>query len=119
MTAPKDHAERLDRILNAWENLAPEKTFGGMTLEDFKNYATPSFTHRDRIQDLEAQLIAAKANRDHADTLSLEKCQLVINGVIGEPTEGPDSDIYQAMGFIRKSQRRSGLTRKKTSKTAE
>jgi hypothetical protein len=38
--------------------------------------------------------------------------QLVVNGVVGDPTFGPDSALYEAMGYVRKSERKSGLTRK-------
>ena len=30
-----------------------------------------------------------------------------------DPTEGDDSALYKAMGYVRKSDRKSGLTRKK------
>jgi hypothetical protein len=32
--------------------------------------------------------------------------------VRGTPQHGPDSSLYRALGYIRKSERRSGLTRK-------
>jgi hypothetical protein len=38
--------------------------------------------------------------------------QLVTNGVLGDPEAGPDSDLYEAMGYVRTSARKSGLTRK-------
>ncbi len=43
----------------------------------------------------------------------MEKSTLVVNGIIGDPNFGPDSDLYEAMGYVRKSARKSGLTRKK------
>ena len=38
---------------------------------------------------------------------------LMVNGVKGDPDFGEDSDLYEAMGYVRKSERKSGLTRKK------
>jgi len=35
-------------------------------------------------------------------------------GVAGDPNFGNDSPLYGAMGFVRKSNRASGLTRKST-----
>jgi hypothetical protein len=32
--------------------------------------------------------------------------------VTGDPAFGPDSSLYEAMGYVRKSERKSGLTRK-------
>lgn len=34
-------------------------------------------------------------------------------GVAGSPDYGNDSPLYGAMGFVRKSEKKSGLTRKK------
>jgi len=34
-------------------------------------------------------------------------------GVAGDPAYGNDSPLYGAMGFVRKSEKKSGLTRKK------
>ena len=39
--------------------------------------------------------------------------ELVVNGVIGNPDFGPNSAHPEAMGYIRKSDRKSGLTHKK------
>jgi hypothetical protein len=36
-------------------------------------------------------------------------------GVAGDPAYGNDSPLYGAMGFVRKSEKKSGLTRKKKS----
>ena len=103
-------------MINAWETLAPTKSFGGMTLDQFKAIATPAQTARQRIADLESQMTQAINDRDAGDTAFLAKAQLVVNGVLADPSEGPDSSLYEAMGYTRKSERRSGLTR--TKKTA-
>jgi len=50
-------------------------------------------------------------DRDSADATFLAKAQLVVNGVLADPTEGPDSSLYEAMGYTRKSERKSGLHR--------
>jgi hypothetical protein len=61
---------------------------------------------------LETQTTEALNDRDAADAVVLAKAQQVVNGVLADPSEGPDSSIYEAMGYTRKSERRSGLTRK-------
>lgn len=116
---PKDNLEKIKRILNAWETLAPTKSFGGMTLAQFKTTAQPSLDTRDLIDDLEAQLAQAKARRDAADDESLDSCKRAANGVLADPTEGEDSALYQEMGYTRKSDRKSGLTRKGKKKPTE
>jgi hypothetical protein len=111
-TGPKENELKMQRLLNAWETLAPGKSFGGMTLTQFQSAAQPAQAARQRIDDLEDQLKQAIADRDNADKAFLAKTQLVVNGVLADPTEGIDSALYEAMGYTRKSERKSGLTRK-------
>jgi hypothetical protein len=112
-SGPKGNELKIQRILNAWETLAPGKTFGGMTLAQFQAAVQPSQAAREQIEDLEDQRTQAITNRDRADADSLAKAQLVVNGVLADPTEGPDSALYEAFGYTRKSERKSGLTRKR------
>jgi hypothetical protein len=112
-TNPKNNEQKMEKMLNAWETLAPEKSFGGMTLAQFHQAALPAQGARQRIDDLEDQLKQALTDREQADDAFLAKAQLVINGVLSDPTEGPDSALYEAMGYTRKSERKSGLTRKR------
>ena len=109
---PKSREEKMNRILNAWETLAPAKSFGGMTLAQFQAVAAPAQAARQRLADLEDQITQATNDRDNADEVVVEKSQLVVNGVLADPTEGPDSSLYEAFGYTRKSERKSGLTRK-------
>ena len=109
---PRSKEEKMDRILNAWETLASAKAFGGMTLDQFKAVAAPAQAARQRLADLEDQTTQAINDRDVADEVFGEKAQLVVNGVLADPTEGPDSSLYEAMGYTRKSERKSGLTKK-------
>lgn len=111
-TTPKANQEKMQRMTNAWETLAPAKSFGGMTLAQFKTAAQPAIDAREQIDDLEDQLTGAINAREEADSTFAGKAQQVVNGVLADPTEGPDSALYEAMGYTRKSERRSGLTRK-------
>ena len=110
--SPKGNEAKIERILTAWKTLAPAKSFGGMTLSQFEAAAQPARTARARIDELEDQRKQAIADREAADEAFAAKAQLVINGVLADPTEGADSALYEAMGYTRKSERRSGLTRK-------
>ena len=113
MNAPKKTAAKIDKIISAWETLAEVKIFGGMTLTQFKAAVQPSCAAREQISTLNRQLIAALDVRNDADVVSLSKVKLAVKGVLGDPEFGPDSDLYEAMGYVRKSERKSGLTRKK------
>ena len=110
--APKDVAAKLTTMLTAWKALAPTQTFGGMTYEQFAAKVQPSFAGRKTIADLQLDLINAQTRRAAADKISLKAAELVVNGVKGDPTEGDNSALYEAMGYIRKSKRKTGLTHK-------
>jgi hypothetical protein len=112
-SSPKDNQLKMERMLNAWENLARTKSFGGMTLEQFQAVAAPAQAARALIADLEDQLTQAITARENADAAFAQKAELVINGVRADPTEGLNSALYEAMGYTRKSDRKSGLTTKK------
>jgi hypothetical protein len=84
-----------------------------MTRAQFEAITAPSLAARQRIDDLEDQLKQAKADRDRADAEANAKAQLVVAGVVGDPTEGPDSALYEAFGYTPKRERKSGLTRKR------
>jgi hypothetical protein len=112
MATPKNIEEKIERMLNAWRTLAPDKSFGGMTLAQFEAAAAPSKAARQNIVDLNDQLTAAMAARDEADVLLLAKAQLVVAGVLADPTEGADSALYERFGYTRKSARKTGLTRR-------
>lgn len=115
MPQPKDTLDKLLRITNGWETLAPEKSFGGMTLTQFKAALKRSMDTREELRVLESQTQSKKIERDDADVESLRAAQLVVNGVVGDPAEGPESDLYAAFGYTRPSERKTGLTRKKNS----
>jgi hypothetical protein len=111
--SPKKALERLEKIENALKQQAPAGKFGAIGSSDFSVQVQKSRDARAAIIDLENQLRAANNSRDVVDTENLRQAQLVVNGVIGDPEFGPDSSLYETMGFIRKSERKSGLTRKK------
>lgn len=113
---PKETIARLLRMLNAWEELASEKKFGATSLEQFRAIVERSVAARARIDDLENQMTQAITERENADDAGLEAAKLIANGVRADPTEGEDSALYEAMGYTRASERKSGLHRNKGGK---
>lgn len=114
MPRPKEIEEKLDRIVNAWRTLAPSKVLAGMTLQLFEEACFPSKEFRGLVKQLEDQMTQAINDRDAADENTLAKMQLVVAAVVGDPAYGPDSTLYEAFGYTRKSERKTGLTRKST-----
>ena len=119
MPSPKDIEEKLLKIINAWRTLAPEKSFGGMTVAQFEAACAPSTASRSLINELQNKLTEAIADRDAADENAMAKVQLVVAGVLADPTEGDDSPLYTAFGYTPRSQRKTGLTRKSKKKPTE
>lgn len=111
--SPKENEEKMQKILTAWKTLAISKSFGGMTFAEYSAMVSNCMTPRTRLEELEDEMMQEQANRDAADELAMARILLVVAGVIADPTEGANSALYEAMGYVRKSERKSGLTRKK------
>ena len=116
--SPKQNEEKLQEVVSAWETLRPTKSFGGYTLAQFKDKIKPSLDARASISTLENQLLAAQNTRDDADKASLSALLLVVNAVKGDPEEGDNGELYEAMGYVRRSERSSGLHRGKQASPA-
>jgi hypothetical protein len=112
MSGPKEIEDKIRKVINGWTSLAPTKSFGGKTLDQFKTIVAPSLAKRETIANLENQLAQAINERDAADEVSLATIQQVVAGVNADPEEGPDSSLIEAFGYTRKSERKSGLGRK-------
>ncbi len=104
--------DRIEDISAAWRALALDSKFAGMTLEEFKAAVMPPETLRADIKALEKQLEGKKTARSDADKAAGAILELVIDSVRGTPGFGRDSDLYRACGYVRKSERKSGLSRR-------
>lgn len=81
-------------------------------MEQFKAKTKPSFDLRGQIGVLENQSIDLATRCAVADATSNEAALLAVNAVKGDPEHGENSALYAAMGYVRKSDRQSGLARK-------
>jgi hypothetical protein len=114
--APGAIQERYKRFLQAWDTLAPTKTFGGHTLGDIQQLAGISETARETIDDLDTQMAGAIQARDDNDDTILAALDLVINGVRADKSVGgSDGALYKEMGYIPKSQRKPPTRKPKPS----
>lgn len=113
---PMNHTQNGDKIvtvLKAWTSNRPQKTFSGMTLAEFNEAVKDSIELRKKISAARVVLEALLVERAAADARSMQVVQRVVNAVIADPTEGADCELYELMGYVRKSKRASGLTRGK------
>lgn len=117
--SPKVIEEKYTRILNAWKTLAADKTFGRITLEQLETQVAKSNATRERLATLEDEIKQQQANRATEDAITLQMCSLLVKNVVADSDFGDDSALYETMGYIRKSNRKSGLTRKKNQANSE
>jgi len=111
-TLQKSDYEKVKSILAGWKNLRSEKTFAGMTLDQFAERTKPIDTTRDEVTRCDNELTAAINARDTADAAAFALAARVVNAVKADEAEGEDGELYEAMGYVRKSERRTGLSRK-------
>jgi hypothetical protein len=105
-------AAKLQKVIDAWTTLRPTKSFSGLTLAQFQAQVQPSLTARDQLVTLSSQTTDSRIQRRLSDASSLTLALQVVNSVKGDPAEWEDGPLYAAMGYVPKSSRRSGLTRK-------
>ena len=108
--------ERLAEMLAAWLEGAPSVNFKGIVRTELVAKEAAAETLENEIDDLEAQIRMKRDELEDLYTQINNDMVDVADGVRGDADYGDDSALYGAMGFVRKSERKSGLTRK-TSKT--
>ncbi|MCH7224531.1 hypothetical protein [Haloferula sp. A504] len=104
-------ADRVEQFQAAWQELAPEETFAGMTLAEFDTAVAPVRAHELEMKALAAQKSAAVKRRKTLDTEARKVLRKVANAVRAHLSYGEDSELYRAMGYVTLSERRSGLVR--------
>lgn len=108
----KSDYEKTKTILAGWKNIRPNKSFAGLTLAEFEKRINPINTTRTDVTEKENLLKAAINAREAADKAAFAEAQLVVNAVKADRAEGEDGELYEAMGYVRKSERKTGLSRK-------
>ena len=111
---PKVIGDYINGVIAGWGEHAPDATFGGLTLAQFKAKVKPSLDARDEVGSLVLKLDAARVDRNNADAASDEITNNVVNSAKGDPNFGENSALYASFGYIRKDDRKSGLTRAAT-----
>jgi hypothetical protein len=111
--SPKENEEKMLKVLNAWKTLAPAKSFAGISLEDFELQINKSLVPRQRLNTLKGEKMQQMTLRELENSTTMNDILSIVAGVIADPTEGANSALYEATGYIRKDVRKSGLTRKK------
>lgn len=109
---PKKRMDDYEKILNAVKKLPPNTEFGGITVAQFETQVELSRDKRVVVAEKANEKIAAEDDRDDTDQATTQMRNVFVNGVKGHKDHGEDSPLWEQMGFVRKSERKSGLTRK-------
>jgi hypothetical protein len=115
--SPNSTDSFLRDVVSAWTALAPTAKFAGLTPAQFQAKVEPSFTVRTQIASLEQQLKALRHARKSADRVSNNEVLKIISCVRSASEFGEDSALYKAMGYVPKSERKSGLVRPSSTTT--
>ena len=102
---------------DAWFEGAPGDKFMGIAQGTFQADIEAAAADDAAIADLEAELKMKRDVRDDKYKALDQQRSKIGQGVAGDPAYGNDSPLYGAMGFVRKSEKKSGLTRKKKNGT--
>jgi hypothetical protein len=98
---------------NAWKQGDDTAVFKAITQSAFQTELDGAATDEQQIADMEAQVKMKKTALEERYKKISKLTNDVRDGVEGHADFGNDHPLYDAMGFVRSSDRKSGLTRKK------
>jgi hypothetical protein len=97
-------------IADMWGTRCPDKTFFGMTRDDFLKIIAPSGEARKQLAQLDTQTRDTLGLRDKSDKILRRAVVRVINAVKGDPEQGEDSELLASMGYLPHTARTSILS---------
>jgi hypothetical protein len=110
---------RREQFLSSWLEFAPDVTFAGLTLAQFEDKSKTPLNARKSIREVQTKLRGLLLDRDKADELLNQDLILIAHAIRGNELFGEDCAFYRSLGFIPKSERRTGTgARKKAELTA-
>jgi len=109
--------DKIQNLLSAWGQYAPESKFGGMSLSEFKTATRPSLENRDQLASIRQQVKGAITARVASDLATRELVKRVVAGVVADPTYGAKSPMYSALNYVTDLERASGLKKSAASAT--
>lgn len=115
--APKDNEEHLKTTVRVWRSLRLNKKFLGLSVDEYEAELKPAFDARVAVSEAEAKLTGAIRTRDDADIAALVLANRLVSGVKSDATEGVNSELLEAIGYVIPSKRKSGLHRKSNTAT--
>jgi len=108
----KKNQIKYNRYLDAVTTLAPGKTFNGVTLTMLKEQVGKSETPRENVIAAKNMEMQGEADAAAEDVKTLKMCEKIKLGILGDDDFGDDSALYEALGLVPRSKKKSGLTRR-------
>ena len=100
-------------FLSSWQEFASVVTFAGFTLAQFEEESKPPSDVRKEMADLKTKLKGLKLKRDKADEALKKKLVLIAHAIRGNEAYGEDCELYRSLGFVPKSERKTGTIKGK------
>ena len=100
-----------ENINLGWSGCCPDTQFGGVTFQHHQSGLQSYRSAEAKVGWYENQLDGARSERDLERDALNELNQRCVHGLLADPTHGDDSPLYGQWGYIRRSERSSGLTR--------
>lgn len=104
---------RMVQVGQAWDKSCPEQTFAEKALAEFRQEAQACLDAKAKLAAAAAEWDVARRERDLLYAKMMELILCIVSSVKGNPKFGENSALYAAMGYVPKSERSSGLTRRR------
>ncbi len=96
------------QFLSSWAEYAQGKSFAGMTLAEFETKSQVPFDVRKELGDARTKVSGLILEREKADDTLNEDLILIAHAIRAEKDFGEDCPLYRSLGFVPKSERRTG-----------
>ena len=107
--SPKQIEQRLKQAVTVWRSLRPTSKFLGLTVDEFEEELKPCQDAREAVNEAEAKLTGAINTRNEVDQAGLALVDRFVSAVKADATEGENSEVLEALGYVIPSKRKSGL----------
>ena len=99
------------QFLSSWEEYAQDKSFAGMTLAEFETKSETPLAVRKELAAARTKANGLILKRDKADDSLNEDLILIAHAIRADKDFGEDCPLYRSLGFVPKSERRTGRRR--------
>jgi hypothetical protein len=99
------------QFLSSWAEYAQGKSFAGMTLAEFEVKSKEPLDVRKDLGDARTKVSGLLLKREKADDTLNEDLLLIAHAIRADKDLGEDCPLYRSLGFVPKSERKSGRRR--------